>query len=45
MHFFGYFEDVKGYIIIQPKSIEIIIRRDVNFNEYLLAYELVQHLC
>jgi len=38
--FVVYFEDIKGYILLQPNSNEIIIRRDANFNEGLLAYEL-----
>jgi hypothetical protein len=33
--FVGYSEDVKGYILLQPHSNEIIIRRDVNFDENL----------
>ena len=37
--FFGYSEDVKGYRLIQPHSHDIIIRRDVKFDENLLAYE------
>jgi len=35
--FFGYSEDVKGYILLQSHCIEIIIRRDVKFDENLLA--------
>ena len=35
--FVGYSEDVKGYRIIQPHSHDIIIRRDVKFDENLLA--------
>ena len=35
--FVGYSEDVKGYIILQPHSHDIIIRRDVKFDENLLA--------
>ena len=37
--FFGYSEDVKGYRLLQPHSHDIIIRRDVKFDENLLAYE------
>jgi hypothetical protein len=37
--FFGYSEDVKGYKILQPHCNEIIIIRDVNFDENLLACE------
>jgi hypothetical protein len=37
--FFGYFEDVKGYRLLQTHCNEIIIRRDVKFDENLLAYE------
>jgi hypothetical protein len=33
--FVGYFEDVKGYRLLQPHSNEIIIRRDVKFDENL----------
>ena len=32
-------EDVKGYRLLQPHSHDIIIRRDVKFDENLLAYE------
>jgi hypothetical protein len=35
--FFGYSEDVKGYRLIQPHFNEIIIRRDVKFDENILA--------
>ena len=35
--FVGYFEDVKGYRLLQPHSHDIIIRRDVKFDENLLA--------
>jgi hypothetical protein len=35
--FFGYSEDVKGYIILQPHSNEIIIKRDVEFYENLFS--------
>jgi hypothetical protein len=38
--FVGYFEDVKGYRILQPHCNEFFIRRDVKFDEYLLACEL-----
>ena len=38
--FVGYFEDVKGYILLQPHSNDVIIRRDAKFDENLLAYEL-----
>ena len=37
--FVGYSEYVKGYIIFQPNSTNIIIRRDVKFNENVLAYK------
>jgi hypothetical protein len=37
--FVGYSEYVKGYRLIQPRSNEIIIRRDVKFDENLLASE------
>ena len=37
MHFFGYSKDVKGYRLLQPHSHDIIIRRDVKFDENLLA--------
>jgi hypothetical protein len=37
--FFGYSEDVKGYKILQSHSNEIIIRRDVKFDEIILACE------
>ena len=37
--FVGYFEDVKGYRLLQPKSKNIIIRRDVKFDENILACE------
>ena len=37
--FFGYFEDVKGYILLQPHCNKIIIRRDVKFDENILACE------
>ena len=37
--FVGYSEDVKGYRLLQPNSKEIIIRRDVKFNENILACE------
>jgi hypothetical protein len=35
--FVGHFEDVKGYILLQPHCNEIIIRRDVKFDENILA--------
>ena len=35
--FVGYSEDVKGYKLIQSHCNEIIIRRDVKFDENLLA--------
>jgi transposase InsO family protein len=35
--FFGYFEDVKGYRLLQSHCNEIIIRRDVKFDENILA--------
>jgi hypothetical protein len=37
--FVGYCEDVKGYILLQPHCNEIILRRDVKFDENLLACE------
>jgi hypothetical protein len=37
--FVGYSKDVKGYKLLQPHSNEIIIRRDVKFDENILAYE------
>jgi hypothetical protein len=37
--FVGYSKDVKGYRLLQPNSKEIIIRRDVQFNENILACE------
>ena len=37
--FVGYSEDVKGYRLLQPHSHDIIIRRDVKFDENLLACE------
>eukprot|EP00253_Pinus_taeda_P009850 PITA_09850 len=37
--FVGYFEDVKGYRILPPKSKNVIIRRDVKFFENISAYE------
>jgi hypothetical protein len=37
--FVGYCENFKGYILIQPHCNEIILRRDVKFEENLLAYE------
>jgi hypothetical protein len=38
--FVGYSEDVKGYRLLQYHSNEIIIRRDVKYDENILAYEL-----
>ena len=35
----GYSEDVKGYRLLQSHCNEIIIRRDVKFDENILAYE------
>ena len=35
--FVGYFEDVKVYRLLQPHSHDIIIRRDVKFDENLLS--------
>jgi hypothetical protein len=35
--FFGYSKDVKGYRLLQPHCNEIIIRRDVKFDESILA--------
>ena len=37
--FVGYSEDVKGYRLLQPHSHDIIIRRDVKFDEILLDCE------
>ena len=37
--FVDYSEDVKGYKLLQPHSNEIIIRKDVKFDENLLACE------
>jgi hypothetical protein len=37
--FVGYSEDLKGYRLLQPNSKGIIIRRDVQFNENVLACE------
>jgi hypothetical protein len=37
--FVGYYEDVKGYRLLQSHCNEIIIRRDVKFDENLLACE------
>src|ERR1700722_16593423 len=37
--FFGYSEYVKGYRLLQPHCNEIIIRRDVKFDENILACE------
>jgi hypothetical protein len=37
--FVGYFEYVKVYRLLQPHCNEIIIRRDVKFDENLLACE------
>jgi hypothetical protein len=34
--FVGYFEDVKGYRLLEPHCNEIIIRRDAKFDENLL---------
>ena len=38
--FVGYSKDVKGYRILHPHSHDIIIRRDVKYDENLLACEL-----
>jgi hypothetical protein len=37
--FVGYSDDVKGYRLLQPHCNEIILRRDVKFDENLLACE------
>jgi hypothetical protein len=37
--FFGYSEYVKGYRLLQPYCNEIIIRRDVKFDENILVCE------
>ena len=39
MHIFGYLKDVKFYRLIQPHSHDIIIIRDVKFDENLLSCE------
>ena len=38
--FVGYSEDVKGYRLLQPNSKEIIIRRDVKFNENVFVRDM-----
>jgi len=38
-HFVGYFEDVKGYILLQPHFDEIVIRRGVKFDKNILTCE------
>jgi hypothetical protein len=37
--FVGYYEDAKGYKLLQSHCNEIILRRDVKFDENLLACE------
>jgi hypothetical protein len=37
--FVGYSEDVKGYRLLQPHFNEITLRRDVKFDENILACE------
>ena len=37
--FVGYSEDVKGYQLLQTHSNDIIIRRDVKFDENILSCE------
>ena len=37
--FVGYSKDLKGYRILQPHSNDVIIRRDVKFDENFLACE------
>ena len=37
--FVGYSEDVKGYRLLQPKSKNVIVRRDVKFHENISASE------
>ena len=37
--FVRYSEDVEGYRLLQPHSHDIIIRRDVKFDENILAYK------
>ena len=37
--FVGYYEDVKGYRLLPPKSKNVIIRRDVKFAKNILAYD------
>jgi hypothetical protein len=43
--FFGYYEDVKGYILLEHHSIEIFIRRDANFDKVSRIVSLIQCLC
>ena len=37
--FVGYSKDIKGYGILKSNSIEVIIIRDVKFDENILAYK------
>ena len=37
--FVGYSQDVKGYIILQPKSKNVIVKIDVKFVENISAYK------
>jgi hypothetical protein len=39
VYFVGYSEDFKGYRLLQTHCNEIIIRRDVKFDENILAYK------
>jgi hypothetical protein len=43
--FVGYYEDGKGYRLLQPHCNEIIIRRDVKFDENVLACKPNSILC
>ena len=43
--FVGYSVDVKGYILLQPHSNDVIIRRDVKFDENSWPTSLTQWLC
>ena len=37
----GYFEDVKGYRLLQPNSKGIVFRRNVQFNEIFWPLSLI----
>ena len=43
--FVGYSEDVKGYRLLQPKYKNVIIRRDVTFDEIHQTMSLFQWVC